>query len=368
MKIILFANTDWYLYNFRLTLAQALKTQGHDVVLISPPGEYSLKLQEMGFRWQPFAFSRRGLNPVSEVITLLRWERLYRREKPDLVHHFTIKCVLYGSFAARRVGVPRVVNSITGLGYVFISRAVKARLIRWLVSRWYRMALRGTDVIFQNPEDRQLFLSYQFTDEEHSYLIPGSGVDVKRFFPCEETSGMPVVVLPARLLWDKGVGEFVEAARILRAEGIRARFALVGKIDGGNPSAVPISQLTAWQKEEVVEWWGWQEDIAAVYAQAHIVCLPSYREGMPRVLAEAGASGRPVVATNVPGCNMVVRDGVNGLLVEPRNAQALADALRRLILDPSLRSMLGRGGREIAVREFSIERVVSDTIKVYHRV
>ncbi len=367
MKIVLFANTDWYLYNFRLSLAQALRTQGHDVLLVSPPGEYGFKLQEMGFHWQPFVFSRRGLNPVAELVTLMRLQHLYRREQPDLVHHFTIKCVLYGSFAARQVGISRVINSITGLGYVFISQSIKARLIRWLVSRWYRMALQGTDVIFQNPEDRQLFLSYRFADAQRAYLIPGSGVDIKRFFPCEEATGMPLVVLPARLLWDKGVGEFVEAARMLRAEGIRARFALVGKMDSGNPAAIPISQLTAWQKEEVVEWWGWQEDIAAVYAQAHIVCLPSYREGMPRVLAEAGASGRPVVAADVPGCRLVVRDGVNGLLVAPRDAYALADALKRLILDPSLRSMMGKNGREIAVREFSIERVVSDTIRIYQQ-
>ncbi len=367
MKIILFANTDWYLYNFRLALAQALRDRGDNVFLVSPPGEYGLKLREMGFRWQPFAFSRRGINPVTETITLIRLKNLYHREQPDLVHHFTIKCVLYGSYIARQVGIQRVVNSITGLGYVFISHQIAARMIRGVVSRWYRIALRDTDVIFQNPEDKQLFLSYHFTDEQHSYLIPGSGVNVKKFFPCEEPSGIPVVVLPARLLWDKGIGEFVEAARMLRAEGIRARFALVGKMDNGNPAAIPISQLTAWQKEEVVEWWGWQEDIAAVYAQASIVCLPSYREGMPRVLAEAGASGRPVVATNVPGCKLVVRDGVNGLLVEPYDARGLADALRRLILDPSLRSMMGKQGREIAIREFSTERVIADTLSLYQR-
>jgi len=187
VKIILFANTDWYLYNFRLSLAQELRAQGHDVLLVSPPGEYGIRLQERGFRWLPFVFSRRGLNPVAEAVTLMRLRQLYRSEKPDLVHHFTIKCVLYGSYAARRVGIRRVVNSITGLGYVFISQTLKARLLRWLVSRWYRMALRDTEVIFQNPEDRQLFLSYHFTDEGHSYLIPGSGVDVKRFYPCEET-------------------------------------------------------------------------------------------------------------------------------------------------------------------------------------
>ncbi len=368
MKILFFANTDWYLYNFRLSLAQSLRSAGHDVVLMSPPGEYVTRLEEAGFRWIEFNFSRQGINPLAELNTIAALRRIYQHEKPDLVHHFTIKSVLYGSFAARRAGINAVVNSITGLGYVF-SDKFPARVLRQLVKRLYHRALTGTQVIFQNPDDQELFLKLKLVVPQQTTLILGSGVNPDRFSPMTEPDSMPVAVLPARMLWDKGVGEFVRAAQILRGEGLRARFALVGKNDPHNPNSISYDQLCQWQKEGDVEWWGWQDNIASVFAMAHIICLPtSYREGVPRVLIEAAACGKPLIAADVPGCREVVRHEENGLLIPPRDADKLADALRRLIRDRELRLRMGARGRELVLSDFSDDRVFAATRKVYQRV
>lgn len=368
VKIIYFANTDWYLYNFRINLAQAMRERGHEVVLMSPPGEYGERLQAAGFRWIEFPLSRKGVNPLIEMGVLNRLTDVYTQENPDLVHHFTVKCVTYGSLAAKRAGVPHIVNAVTGLGHVFVENGLPVRLLRLIVRGLYRRAMRQTQVIFQNPDDQRLFQEMGLVNESHSTLIRGSGIDMNRFVPLPEPeTSTPLVVLPARILWNKGVGEFVEAAHILRSEGVPARFALVGVADSGNPAAVSLVQLGEWQKEGVVEWWGWQEHIEAVFAMAHIVCLPSYREGVPRVLAEAAACSRALVTTDVPGCREVVRDGENGFLVPPRDASALADALRKLIKDAHLRRRMGQRGREIAAAEFSTDRVVSETIAIYER-
>jgi glycosyltransferase involved in cell wall biosynthesis len=365
VKILLFANTDWYLFNFRLSLAQALRADGHNIVLVSPPGKYSARLQAAGFRWIEFPLSRRGTNPLFEMITVARLRRLYRQEKPDFAHHFTIKCVLYGSLAARLAGVKRIINAITGLGYVFIGTKPRASALLFMVKSLYRLALHNTRVIFQNVDDRALFLEMGLVNLAQSSLIEGSGVDTQRFTPTPEPEGIPLVVLPARLLWDKGVGEFVEAARLLRAEGIPARFALIGDTDPDNPAGVSEPRLHDWQAEGVVECWGWQEDMSSVYERANIVCLPSYREGLPRTLVEAAACGRALVASDVPGCRGIVRNAENGLLVPARDGQALAAALKTVLLDPALRQEMGKLGRAMVEAGFSVEKVVSETLQVY---
>lgn len=368
MKILYFANTDWYLYNFRLNLARAMRERGNEVVLMSPAGEYGERLAAEGFRWIEFPLSRKGTNPLIELGTLKRLTEVYKKEKPDLVHHFTVKCVTYGSLAARDAGVPYIVNAITGLGHVFVGNTLSVRLLRFIVRGLYKRAMGGTTVIFQNPDDMNLFLKMGLVDEGQSVLIRGSGIDVERFSPLPEPeTSTPLVVLPARMLWNKGVGEFVEAAHILCNQGVHARFALVGMADSGNPEAVSLMQLGEWQKECVVEWWGWQEDITVVFAMAHIVCLPSYREGVPRVLAEAAACGRALVTTDVPGCREIVQDGENGFLVPARDAPALAEALKKLIANPALRRKMGLQGRKFVEEKFSNERVVTGTLAVYDR-
>ena len=368
MKIVLFANTDWYLYNFRLPLARALRSQGHDLVLLSPPGEYSRYLKEAGFRWVGFPLSRRGLNPFNEAGTLWRLFCFYRSQRPDVAHNFTVKCVLYGTLAARLAGTRRIINAVTGLGFVFLDQRQCGRVIRWLVRKLYRFALKNTLVIFQNPEDRKLFTQQNLVTEAQSIMIKSSGVDIHQFTPSPEPEGIPLVILPARMLWDKGIGEFVDVARHLQDAGVSARFALVGDCDPDNPSSVSMDKLSTWVKEEVVEWWGWREDMAAVYACSNIVCLPSYREGVPKTLIEAAACGRAIVATDVPGCREVVHDGQNGLLVPLREPEALVSALRRLIKDKALRQEMGYQSRAIAEAEFSSDLIVSKTLKVYEQI
>lgn len=365
MKILLFANTDWYLYNFRLSLALALRERGDEVVLVSPNGPYGPRMQALGIRWLPFPLARRSLNPLTGIQTVFRLLNLYKREKPDLVHQFTVKCVLFGSLACHLLGIQPVVNSVTGLGYVFMEGGGARRWLRGFIKLSYRLLLHNTWVIFQNPDDRSAFQESRLVDPKRVTLIRGSGVDIRRFFPQPEPPGLPLVVLPARMLWDKGVGEFVAAAHSLRAKGSSARFALVGDSDNENPASVHVSQLRAWENEGVIEWWGWKEDMQAVYAQAAIVCLPSYREGLPKTLIEAAACGRPIVTSDVPGCREVVRHGENGLLVPARDAGALAKALMDLLQNPDARSEMGGCGRMIAEKEFSMDQVIFQTFAFY---
>ena len=365
MKAVLFANTDWYLYNFRIEYAKFLRSQGWDVVLMSPDGEYVEKIEALGFRHIDMEFSRKGMNPAAESDAIRRIREVYEAEQPDLVHHFTIKCMIYGSIAARQVGVKSIVNSVTGLGFVFLSDKPHVKLIRGVVKHLYKKAFKGTQVIFENPDDRALFLEMGLVGEDNSHVILGTGIDTDAFVPVRPPDSVPLTILPARMLWDKGIGEFVDAAAAIRREGINARFALIGKMDEGNPACIEYETLTRWQKEGNVEWWGWQDDIYTSISLADIVCLPSYREGLPKILLEAAACGRPIVTTDVPGCRETVIDGVNGLLVEVKSAESLKNALVRLINDRSLRVKMGEASRELAVSRFSNAIVNTETYKIY---
>lgn len=362
MKALLFANTDWYLYNFRLPLAQALRERGWQVILVSPPGEYAPRLQSAGFEWHSFPFLRQSLNPLAELVTLTRLIGLYRALRPNLAHHFTIKPVLYGSLAARFSGA-RAINAITGLGHVFIGGSP---LLRFAAQSFYRLALRGSAVIFQNQDDQELFARLRLTKSAHPWLIPGSGIDLARFSPLPfPDSAAPLIVLPGRLLHSKGVREFVQAAQSLKTHHPQARFALVGDPDFGNPDSVTREELNEWQRQGNVELWGWRSDMRQVYAQASLVCLPSYREGLSRTLLEAAASGRPIVTSDVPGCREIVRPGQNGLLAPAGDSAALAAALEALLNHPQEWPTLAAAGRRHVEENFSLERVLEMTLKVY---
>ncbi|OPY07490.1 MAG: N,N'-diacetylbacillosaminyl-diphospho-undecaprenol alpha-1,3-N-acetylgalactosaminyltransferase [Syntrophaceae bacterium PtaB.Bin095] len=324
-------------------------------------------IRRAGIRLIPFDLSRKGMNPASELAVLARLVALYRKEKPDIVHQVAMKPVLYGSLAARLSGVSRVVNALAGLGYIFTSDQPKARFLRPVIGSAFRGLLnsRRSRLILQNQDDRAKFIRKRFISEKRIRLIRGSGVDTAVFVPTPEPPGVPVVILPSRMLWDKGVREFVDAAGQLKKRGISARFVLVGDADPHNPSAIPTEQLTAWHAEGAVEWWGRRDDMPAVFEQSHIVCLPSYREGLPKVLLEAASCGRPIVTTDTPGCRDVVRQGENGLLVPVRGTAELADALQLLIEQPELRKKMGCKGREIVVSEFALEKVVAKTMNIY---
>lgn len=367
-KLLYFISEDWYFCSHRLPLALAAQDAGYDVAVVTHVNNYGEAIRRAGIRLIPFNLSRRGMNLLSELAMLARLIVLYRKEKPDLVHHVAMKPVLYGSLAARLSGVPRVVNALAGLGYVFTSDQLMARLLRPVIGSAFRGLLnsRRSRLILQNQNDRAMFIRKRFINEERIRLIRGSGVDTAVFSPTPEPSGIPVVMLASRMLWDKGIKEFVEAARQLEARGVDARFVLVGDTDPHNPSAIPKEQLTAWHTEGVIEWWGQREDMPTVFSESHIICLPSfYGEGVPKVLIEAAASGRPIVTTNMPGCREIVKNGENGLLVPVRSTAELADAIQSLIENPELRQKMGARGREIVVSEFAVGKVVSETMTVY---
>ena len=376
MKIILFANTEWYLFNFRLSLAKALQAQGHDVLLISPPGEYGARLQALGFRWEALPMDRKSLNPLQELRLLAYLCRLYRREQPALAHHFTIKCVVYGSIAALVARVPARVNAVAGMGYVFTNQALKARLLRPVVRGLMRLVLngRGARLILQNNDDMAAFAEAGLARPELTRLVMGSGVDLTRFAPrapsgLEAQAGHDVqptrVVLAARLLWDKGIAEYAEAARQLKAKGLSIRFLMAGAPDPGNPAAIPQATLDGWQTEGLIELLGQVSDMAALFATADMVVLPSYREGLPKSLIEAAACALPLVTTDVPGCREVVTHEVDGLLVPVKDATALASAIERLHLDPAWARELGLAARARALREFDEKIVIGKTLAVY---
>ncbi len=285
------------------------------------------------------------------------------------MHHVTIKPALLGSLAAREAGVPAVINAYSGLGTLFLARGPLARARRHLVLRAIAWATRGRNVVslLQNDDDRQALVDHGVVSKDRTVIIPGSGVDLEQFKAGPEPAGVPLVVLPARMLRDKGVLEFAAAARIIEAEGRMARFALVGPLDPHNASAITQAELDA-LVGGVLTWWGPQADMAAVLARASVVALPSYGEGLPKVLAEAAAVGRAIVTTDVPGCRAVVEDGVSGLLVPPRDSRALARAVARLLDDPALRTRLGAAARRRAEERFDLRAIVRQTLALYDQV
>lgn len=367
-KLLYFVTEDWYFCSHRLPLAIAARDAGYDVAAVTFVNNHGDTIRRAGIRLIPFKLSRRGMNVLSELATLVRLIALYRKERPDLVHHVAMKPVLYGSLAARVSGVSRVLNALPGLGYVFTSDKPKARLLRLILGMAFRKLLSNGSslLILQNQDDCATFGDKGFINQGRIRLILGSGVDTAVFIPSPEPPGVPVVALASRMLWAKGIKEFVEAARLLKEKGIEARFALVGDTDDQNPSAIPKEQLTAWDKEGAIEWWGHRQDMAHVFSQCHIVCLPSfYGEGVPKVLIEAAASGRPIVTTDMPGCREIVRHGVNGFHVAARKAGDLAEKIQALVESPELRQKMGKQGRDIAVNEFAVEKVVSQTMALY---
>ncbi|HVC28989.1 MAG TPA: glycosyltransferase family 4 protein [Gammaproteobacteria bacterium] len=368
-RILYVVNDAGFFLSHRLPLAQAAHANGYEVHVATPGDDASKTISSHGYKFHAVPLARQSMNPLGDFKTFLCLFRLYKNIRPDIVHQVTIKPVIYGGLAARLAGVPAMVSALTGLGHIFVDHGLKAKILRSLAKVALRFSLnhRNSMVIFQNPDDRELFIQEGLLTVSNTKLIKGSGVDMVHFSPSEESLGIPLVVLASRMLWNKGVGVFVEAAIMLR-DRVHARFALVGDTDPGNPEAIPDTQLAAWKDRGVVEFWGWRSNMIEVCRQASIICLPSYYgEGVPRILIEAAACGRPIVTTDTPGCREIVRHGVNGLLVPPRDSSALAHALKQLLEDPESRKQMGRAAREIAVAEFSLEKVVSETLAVYRQ-
>jgi glycosyltransferase involved in cell wall biosynthesis len=329
-------------------------------------------LTALGFRWIPFDFSNCGTNPLRELKTISRLIALYRKERPTLVHHFTIKCVLYGSIAARLVGGISVVNAVTGMGHIFTDAGIKARLLRPVVNSLYRLALGfcASRVIFQNEQDRNIFCDAGLVPLKRTCLIRGSGVNCSKFVPStgrKACEGSVKILFASRMLREKGVFELVAAASIIRKKGIHARFLFAGDIYPGNPSSLSAEELDGFSAAGI-EYLGHVSDMPSLIDECDIVALPSYREGTPRILIEAAAMGKPIVATDIAGCRGLVCDGKSGYLVPVKNATALAEALEMLIYDDDLRQRFGQFGRQIVLDEFDEKIVIAETLELYGEV
>ena len=370
-KIALVANADWGHYQHRLPLARALRDHGCEVLFICPFSGHQKELGREGFRCLQWNLDRRSLNPFREALAVLRLMRIYHRESLDVVQHFTVKPILYGSLAAKLSKGPTALNTFTGVSFPFLEEGLSVRfrpflepLLRWL--------LHSPEVftIFHNPRDRDLLLRGKTVPLERTAVIPGSGVNTKRFTPASNGRNreQPVVLMASRLLWDKGVSEFVEAARWLKGEGVKAKFWIAGPTDLGSRVGIPEIVLQDWGREGVVEFLGQQDEMPDLLRNADVAVLPSHHEGLPAFLLEATASGLPVVATDVGGCDLVVRDGVNGILVPVKDPRALGEALKRLLQDSELRLGMGRAGRELAEQEFNEERIAGKYLQVYKQI
>jgi glycosyltransferase involved in cell wall biosynthesis len=361
-------NDAAFFLSHRLPVAQAARTAGWEVHIATAPGPAVVEVEAAGFQHHPIPLTRGGLRPDAEIRTFAALCRIYHRLRPDLVHHVTIKPTLYGGLAARLTGVPASVSAISGLGYVFSSKTWRARLLRFLVTRFYRLALHhpNSRVIVQNPSDRQVIEATGAVEANTVTMIRGSGVDLQKFQPQPEPHGTPIAMMAGRMLREKGVDVFAESATLLRGRGCNVRCVLVGPADPNNPSSFTETELQALNDTSTVEWWGERADMDAVIAQASIICLPThYGEGVPKILLEAAACGRAIVATDIPGCREVVTHDRNGLLIPARDPVALADAIETLVTDAARRRQLGAAGRRRAESEFSVDDVVAAHLCIY---
>lgn len=367
-KLLFLVTEDWYFVSHRLPLACAAKAAGYDVVIATQVTEHGDEILNAGLKLEPLKFSRSHDKPWQDLMTIMSISRIYKDHKPDLVHHVSMKPVIYGSIVALFTRVPVVINALTGLGFIFSSTQIKAKFIRIFIKPLLRILLsrKSSWLIVQNPDDKSTLREAGIIRDEQVALIRGSGVDSKKFRPVDESFvGSPVVLLASRMLWDKGVGEFIEAAKIIKVSRENIRFVLVGDSDPENPACISQQTLSKWQALGGIEWWGRRENMAEVLSDSTIVCLPSYREGLPKVLIEAAACGKAIVTTDAPGCREIVLHGVNGLLVPIKDSVALAEAIEKLIDDNKLREEMGRKGREIVEQEFTIEKVINETLKLY---
>lgn len=356
-KVIVTLNTAWNLLNFRSGLIRALIAEGYEVVVVAPLDKYVEYLPALGCRFVPLPMDNQGTNPVCDLLLFWRFLRLLSIEQPDVCLGYTIKPNVYGSLAARALGIP-MINNITGLGAVFI----KGDWLNHLVKGLYRVALfRSQKVFFQNDDDRQIFIKGGLVPEGVADLLPGSGIDLIKFSPTPLPRKTSVLfLLIARMLWDKGVGEFVEAARLLKLRGVDAEFCLLGFLDVKNPAAISQKQMNDWVAEGAIRYLGVSDNVRQEIALADCVVLPSYREGTPRTLLEAAAMSRPIVTTDAVGCREVVDDGVNGYLCKPKDVSDLADKMERIVFMPyTEREAMGLRGREKVEREFD-EQIVID--------
>lgn len=365
-KITFVANTAWSVFNFRYGLLSRLLGDGYQLIVIAPPDEFSDKLRLMGCEVIDLVMSAKGVNPVDDIKLVAILNRHYRRIKPDFLIHYTIKPNIYGTLAAKLAGIPSLAIT-TGLGYTFVNDNLVAKIAR----RLYKLAFQyPKEVWFLNEDDRQAFLQYKLVTESKAVLLHSEGVDLAHFSPLPvfQPDKQIRFLLIARMLWDKGIGEFIEAARIIKQQYPHATFQLLGACGVANPSAVNRTQIAAWEKEGVVEYLGTTADVRPVIANADCVVLPSYREGIPRTMLEAAAMAKPLIVTDVPGCRDVVIHGKTGLLCNAKDAASLALACEKLISFPlEKRIAMGAAGRSLMASKFDENIIIEQYFTMLYK-
>ena len=369
MKILYVITEDWFFHSHFLDRAKYIAASGGTVGVATRFSIHEDELKDLGFELYPINFSRRGLNPITEFVTALNLRKVVRRFKPDIAHNVALKPVVTGTFGELlgRQGV--VINALVGMGYIFTSTDTRASVVKPILSRILKSLLRSkaVHVVIENPDDLKSLVDDGFVRPSTISLIRGAGVDLNAFPFHPEVAGPVIVTLVSRILRDKGVLEFIEAASQLQVKIPGVIFQIVGEPDPGNPSAISQSEIDSWASLPNVKYLGRRSDIADILQGSHIVCLPSYREGLPKSLLEALSSGRPIITTDVPGCREVCDDGVNGLLIPARDSLALSNAISKLVLDPESRKTMGRAGRLRAESEFSNAIVCAQTLNLYRR-
>jgi glycosyltransferase involved in cell wall biosynthesis len=368
-KLIFFVTEDWYFLSHRIELAIAAKKVGYDVLVVTNVSEHKKKIADLGVRCIDIPISRDSVSLLKEINILLKLRKIYKNERPDIVNHISVKPALYGTLVAWSLGGIKVVNTLTGLGYLFISRSFSAIFLKFLVVSFFKFLLNRPCcmTIVQNKDDKKYMLDNNIVKENKLALIKGSGVDTDYFSNCQKNKNNKVIVmLASRLLWDKGVGEFVDAAKLLK-DKVNARFVLVGDNDPLNPRSIDSDVINKWNNT-YVEWWGRMSNMKEVLCQSDIVCLPSYREGLPKVLLEAASCEKAIITTDVPGCREIVKHGYNGFLVPNKDYLKLAEAIEKLIEDKDLCKKMGKYGRKLVIKKFSNRIVIMQTLKLYKNI
>jgi glycosyltransferase involved in cell wall biosynthesis len=366
-KILYLVAEDWYFVSHRLPMARAARSAGYEIHVATRVVERAHQIENEGFALHPIAWRRGSINPLRMMAAAIAVRGLYRKLRPDIVHHVAFAPAIVGSLAA--LGLPMAkLNALAGLGFVFTSKTAKARLLRMLAHRLLGFLLQrpGTMVLVQNPDDEAL-VERLGVAKDRIALIPGSGVDIELLTPMTEPDGPFTVAFVGRLLYDKGVEALVRAHEILYKRGLRVRALLAGVPDSSNPASIPEPTLAHWRQRANLVLLGQVEDVRTVWAKAHVAILPSRREGLPKSLLEAAACGRPLIASDVPGCREIARHGVNALLVPPDDPEALAHAIATLMNNPDIRIRFGRAGRQIVVAEFSSARIGDEIVALYAR-
>ena len=366
-KIALSANTSWGVYNFRYGLIKELINKNYNVLVVAPYDKYTEKLKDIGCKTIDIYINSKSTNPIDDLKTFYQYLKIYKKEKPDIVLNFTIKPVIYSSLTCSILGI-KTINTITGLGTGFIKNNLITKIIKFL----YKISQKKVDrIFFQNKDDLELFINENLIDKEKTDVIPGSGINTEKFKPikAKKEDNIFRFLLIARMLWDKGVGEYVEACKILKKKYKNVECLLLGATHVDNPSAIPIEKIKEWEKEGIIKYLGTTDDVRMEISKADCIVLPSYREGTSRVLLESASMEKPIIATDVPGCNNIVKDGWNGFLCKVKDAKDLADKMEKMVnLTKEERIKMGKRGREKIIKEFDEKIVIEKYIEVIDKI